>query len=697
MNSRFGFRFVKSQFGARVLVLVALPCVGAAGPAFSQAPPIWSGQAQCQLNMQGSDYVHQEVQTWTITGASTSAPGAMPIYPGTWSVAGQGANQRTSGSQVLSAQWNTKVPETSAPIAVFVRASDNRLLIKPWHSQLRVPSATTGTRQLVPASGSATQSPVDLAAFEWPFPVIEDASNSTKISGSGTIVVSGGLLPLQSPTVNGTATCKWQFHQGVDALPPPASVTAANLARSPNAANSPLPVSISNAGAVPPGASGASGSGSKPGGAAGGAGTAGAASGGGAAGGAGTAGAASGGGAAGGAGTAGAASGGGAAGGAGTAGAASGGGAAGGAGTAGAASGGGAAGGAGTAGAASSGATDPAKQGSTLGANQQNTGAQAGCTDPGLLQGSSSPYSPNIIGTIPSGGSASNAGNLTSASDRKFYQFTLPAGVDASISLSGMQAGADFDLYAYHSDLTPIGCSLTRGTSSENIKTSFGATQSSNAVIVEVKPYSWNTTSTSYSLSVNGLTFGSGNVLPGGLQSRAAPVAQQGTSSSSVPQSCVGASMAQGIGNPIIIGTMSAGQSIVDPGNLTSATDRHFYQITLSAGTDANISLSGMQAGSDFDLYVYRSDLTPIGCSLTRGTSSENFKTTFGASQSSNTVLVEVRSYAWSTASPSYSLSVNGSAADAGAAQSGASSKVIFQPLTPLQVSKTSGSDAGES
>ena len=664
MNCRLEFRFAEARFAAREFALVALLCVGVAGPVLSQAPPIWSGQAQCQLNIQGSDYAHQEVQTWTITGASTSVPGTMPVYPGTWSVAAQGAMQRSLGPQSLAAQWTTKVPETSAPIAVFVRASDNRLIVKLWHSQLRAPGAITGVRQVVSASVPSTQTSIGLAAFEWPFPVIEDVSNSSSISGSGTIVISGTLMPMQAATVNGTATCKWQFHKGVD--DPSSAVKAANLAHSSIAANPSVPVSISNAGSDPlgsPGASGAGTAGAASSGAAGGAGTAGAPPGGGAseAGTAGAAGAASGG-AAGGAGNAGAPPGGGASE-AGTTGAASGGGAGGAGAAAGAASTGAAAGATRTT--AGSGATKLANIGSTLGANQQSTGAQAGCTDPGLFQGTGSPNSPNIMGTIPFGVYASRLDNLVSSTDRKFYQFTLPAGGNASITLSGIQAGSDFDLYAYGSDLTPIGCSLTRGTGSENVKTSFGVAQTSNTVIVEVKSYVWSSASPSFSLSVNGDKLGSGTNLLGGLQNRAVPVAQ-GASGTTVPQSCAGATLSQNGADPTTLGTMSAGQSLSDSGNLASATDRHFYQVTLNAGIDANISLSGMQTGSDFDLYVYRSDFTPIGCSLTRGTGPDNVKTSFGITPSINTILVEVRSYAWSAAAPSYSLSINAAVAGAG-------------------------------
>jgi hypothetical protein len=214
-------RLVTSWFGVGMLGFVALLCVGV--PAFSQAPSSWSGQAQCQLKMEGSEYVDREVQTWTITGALTSAPGAMPIYSGTWTVNGKGTAQRTVGPHLVAAQWITKVPETSAPIAIFVRASDRRLVVKLWHSQLHVPGAIAGTREQSTAGATPTLSTMGNEAQEWPFPVIEDAPASSYISGSGTIVVPSALLPMQPPGVNGSATCTWQFRQGAASQPAPAN------------------------------------------------------------------------------------------------------------------------------------------------------------------------------------------------------------------------------------------------------------------------------------------------------------------------------------------------------------------------------------------------------------------------------------------------------------------------------------------
>src|SRR3954462_6354162 len=69
----------------------------------------WTGQAQCQLTMQSQGYTHQEIQTWTITGTPPGTAG-MQVYPGTWTVTGQGGVQRLQGTQVLAARWNTNVP-----------------------------------------------------------------------------------------------------------------------------------------------------------------------------------------------------------------------------------------------------------------------------------------------------------------------------------------------------------------------------------------------------------------------------------------------------------------------------------------------------------------------------------------------------------------------------------------------------------
>lgn len=142
--------------------------------AFAQSADTWSGQAQCQLSVQSQGFVHQEIQTWTLTG-SPIQQGEMQIYPATWTVTGQGGAQRTT----VVAQWSTTVPPTNAPIRIFVRASDNRLIIKLWHSQLSVFGATNSMKQV-----GAVQTSVAYTAYEWPFPAIEDVATNTNVSGT---------------------------------------------------------------------------------------------------------------------------------------------------------------------------------------------------------------------------------------------------------------------------------------------------------------------------------------------------------------------------------------------------------------------------------------------------------------------------------------------------------------------------------
>ena len=96
------------------------------GPLFSRSSATWSGSAQCQLTLQTNGYTHQEVQTWTITEGQPTQQGAMHVYPATWRASGGGSSQKAQGLQILAMQWNSTVPETSAPIAVSIRASDNR-------------------------------------------------------------------------------------------------------------------------------------------------------------------------------------------------------------------------------------------------------------------------------------------------------------------------------------------------------------------------------------------------------------------------------------------------------------------------------------------------------------------------------------------------------------------------------------------
>jgi hypothetical protein len=192
--------------------LVIICVLAATAPALCQTLTQdlpWYGTVQCDLNVQSSNYAHQETQTWTVPGG---APTVQGVIPATWSVSGQGSAQRLVNLQ--TANWKTNVAPISAPLRVFVRASDNRLIIKPWHTQLQAAGTTTGTR--VSATGQVA---VQYSAFEWLFPAIEDVANSTNVSGSGTVPVATSSLPLAPPGTTGTAVCKWQLSHVQHTLP----------------------------------------------------------------------------------------------------------------------------------------------------------------------------------------------------------------------------------------------------------------------------------------------------------------------------------------------------------------------------------------------------------------------------------------------------------------------------------------------
>src|SRR4029077_15364016 len=117
--------------------------------AFSQSSPspAWSGSVTCQVNEQETGvFNRQETQPRTLIGGGPVSPTGIPTYNATWSVTGQGQLQRVQGGQTTNIQWAANVPPQPTTLAVFVRGSDNRLIIIPRHSQLRMDNATTGVR-----------------------------------------------------------------------------------------------------------------------------------------------------------------------------------------------------------------------------------------------------------------------------------------------------------------------------------------------------------------------------------------------------------------------------------------------------------------------------------------------------------------------------------------------------------------------
>jgi hypothetical protein len=192
-----------------------------------QAPaaPSWAGWARCQIDVAGPGYADQQTHTWTIAGGAPTVEGAFRVYQGTWSVVGGGSLRRSQGSQTLVAQWASNVSNMSAPIAVFVRASDQRMFIQARHAQLRGAAAVQGYQQLIIDGKPQTPTKIASEAFEWAFPEVvvsrPDPKASLIANGSSTPVVNGSVGLMQPGGSRATATCRWNFNQGTAPAPPP--------------------------------------------------------------------------------------------------------------------------------------------------------------------------------------------------------------------------------------------------------------------------------------------------------------------------------------------------------------------------------------------------------------------------------------------------------------------------------------------
>ena len=205
---------------------LALATVAYGAQAQQPSSPSWTGWARCQITVQGPGYTDQQIHTWILTGGTPTVEGAFRIYPGTWSVVGGGSLQKTQGTQTLMAQWATNVQNMSSPIAVFIRASDGRMLLSARHAQLRAQGAIAGYQQVTIGGNRLLPGAISSEAFEWQFPVANGPSTSTTLSGSSTPPVTGSVGFMQPADSRGTASCTWQFGQGSAAPAPPPAVTA---------------------------------------------------------------------------------------------------------------------------------------------------------------------------------------------------------------------------------------------------------------------------------------------------------------------------------------------------------------------------------------------------------------------------------------------------------------------------------------
>ena len=213
---------------ALVSYVAALTTWAVAQAQTPQAP--WSGWARCEITVTGQGYNDQQTHTWMISGSSSVVTGAFRVYPATWSVVGSGSVQHTQDNQTSMAQWTTNAQNLSAPLAVFVRASDKRMFIQARHTQTRAPHSVNGYQQLTIDGKPQKPTTIAAEAFEWSFPVVAVSRPKPGAllvaNGSSTPVVNGKVGYMQPAGTQASASCTWQFGQG-DATPAsPPAVTA---------------------------------------------------------------------------------------------------------------------------------------------------------------------------------------------------------------------------------------------------------------------------------------------------------------------------------------------------------------------------------------------------------------------------------------------------------------------------------------
>jgi len=222
---------------ARVPMLALTVCALLASQraATQTPPPSWAGWARCQVDVQGPGYVERRVHTWTSNGGTPTVEGAFRVYPGTWSLVGGGSLQRTQGTQTLVAQWAINGTMTNAPLAVFVRASDGRMLLQARHAQLRAAGAVAGYQQQIIDGKPQTPGQLLGEGFEFAFPLIDAPATDKSVSGSSSPPVNGSAGFMQPGGARATAACTWTFGQGTAAPAPPPALAAVPVPSPPTA------------------------------------------------------------------------------------------------------------------------------------------------------------------------------------------------------------------------------------------------------------------------------------------------------------------------------------------------------------------------------------------------------------------------------------------------------------------------------
>jgi hypothetical protein len=184
----------------------------------------WSGWVRCQVTAHAQGYMDQQTHTWTIASGTPHIEGGFHVYPATWSVVGGGSLQRSSPTTTVDARWVTSGQSSNAPLSIWTRIADGRLIISSRRGQQRVQNGFTGYRQYAP------HAPEQIAAevFEWALPVLEEDPANTTINVSRTLTVAPATFAfMPQPGSSATASCTWQLARGAVVSPPPMLTPAA--------------------------------------------------------------------------------------------------------------------------------------------------------------------------------------------------------------------------------------------------------------------------------------------------------------------------------------------------------------------------------------------------------------------------------------------------------------------------------------
>src|SRR5437016_686425 len=193
------------------LFAIATTMLVLAIPAVSQtfADGQWSGSIQCKLDVEQPGYSRHEIQTWTLTGQPPRNEG-MWIHPATWAYAGGGHIAQAQGPRMVNIQWNINVPPSDASLAMFVRASDKKFIIRLGYSPRPLYDAVSGMRQITLNGTPQPPGRVNFPVSAWQWPWIE-ATAGTNVSGSMSIQAESLGGDLAQPGGPPTAVCKYQF------------------------------------------------------------------------------------------------------------------------------------------------------------------------------------------------------------------------------------------------------------------------------------------------------------------------------------------------------------------------------------------------------------------------------------------------------------------------------------------------------